>query len=141
MSTFRKVIVVTVLVAAALLPAQPASAAPDTCTFSGEMTTSTSFVTFPFPFAQGDFTIGATLGGCIAGHTTLGGVIGGWCYLANGWGTFGGHHKFIVDWRAGTLTFSGQVVGTLTISPNALNGQSCTAGASGFLVSGTLTLV
>ena len=68
------------------------------------------------------------------------GTMTGFCHNAGGSGTMGGHHSFTFVWSGGTMTFTGNVTGTLAVLVNPNTGDSCQSGADDFILSGTLTL-
>ncbi|HEX7165916.1 MAG TPA: hypothetical protein VF230_02940 [Acidimicrobiales bacterium] len=141
MCNLRRIAVVALLAAAALVPVvRPAAASPAQCVVQGTVVTAAPlFYPAIGPFSAGAFDLGGVT--CIPFHAaTFNGQIGGWCGLANAFGVLSGH-GFVADLRGGELVFSGTVVGRLTFTPDATSGESCVSGADRFLVTGTLTLV
>jgi hypothetical protein len=110
---------------------------PEACAGSGTMTTPTLSLRSAGTMGSGSFVL--TLpNACPSGGLTLSGNIHGYCGDATGSGAAKGHgFGFVL--AATTMTFTGDVVGELDVTPDI--GQSCIDGATSFVAAGTLTLL
>lgn len=139
----RTVVVAVALIgASAALSAAPAAAgAPALCAGTGVMQTDPYY--YPLPgYAPTSGAFSGMFGTCVGAHVGpayVAGSMTGFCGRASGTITFNGHHTSPFQ-VAGTVMVisSGEVVGTLTITPAV--GHSCLTGAPVFQVSGTVVL-
>lgn len=98
--------------------------------------------------SQNSFVFTFGIGACVhipSGTTTktitATGVFLGYCGFSSGAGTTGNGDLFAFVGVGGVLVVTGHTVGTLTIAPDVLNGESCTTGADRFLIAGVLILL
>jgi hypothetical protein len=126
----------------------PASAGAEVCAGVGTAQLS-SPVFYPLlgPPANGGFNMGYTVGLCTETANFFatggyGGPLGGaHCGLSTGGGVANGHHSFSWIGAGSLLVVFGGVDGVVNASPNVLAGQSCTSGATNFLITGAAVLI
>jgi hypothetical protein len=135
-------VVVLVTAAASLVVSiADAEAHTDACLGNGTLVTAAPLLYPPTP-ATTPFSATFVTGTCVAsGPLGMSGVISGSCGVANGVGTTGSGHSFSFAWMGATITFVGDVQGTMQIGPDVFQGESCLTGADRFLLGGAVTLV
>lgn len=116
------------------------SAIPDACVFAGSMQTGAMYNP-PAPTTTTAFSVTFTIGGCVRSSATFTGTMTGSCFAATGSGDFDGH-PFLLTWAGGAIELTPVglhgTAGTMAVTPNSPNGQSCTSGATDFIVAGVI---
>ena len=146
--TIRRIAVAVAAVAALSVPGtRPADAHTATCTGVWAMTTAAPlfFAHTTYPVTNTAFVMIMTEGFCTPGpgHTvTMNATLSGYCDFAVGQGTTTDAHRFRFTAEDETMTFSGQVTGGLSMTPDQTTAppQSCTTGATRFVLAGTVAL-
>ncbi|HEX7167621.1 MAG TPA: hypothetical protein VF230_11635 [Acidimicrobiales bacterium] len=137
--------VIAIVVAGSVgVGAQPAGAhGIDACWGNGTMVTADPFYYVGFgPPASAGFNLVLSIGGCVLTHggSLSGGPLLGHCGLGTVSIQWDGHAGSGV-WAGATVAFTGpQIVGSMTLTPDALAGESCERGADQFLVSAVVVL-
>jgi hypothetical protein len=132
--------VAAVAVAGTILAAPPAHAHTNTCAGTGQVITAAPMYYAGFgPSVRTAFTMYFPQSGACTNTPdpeTFSGVLTGNCGAATGSGNSTSGHTFTVAWSGTSLTFAGQVSGTLQVN----DGLACRTGATSFAISGTLVL-
>lgn len=134
----------------AFVPSTPAGATQDVCVGLGVANTPPLY--YPgFPLvnttpASGGFNLSLFLGGCNGTGGVLTGLnasgsLTGFCGQSTGNGAVNGHHGFTYVSAGSMLVLVGSAAGVANAVPDATQGQSCTTGATRFLVTGAVALV
>ena len=127
---------------AGTLVAAPAQAHTNTCTGTGRIITASPMYYAGFgPSVTTAFTRYFPESGTCTGSPkleTFYGQLTGNCGAATGAGNSTSGHSFTLAWSGTSLSFAGQVNGTLQIHEST--NLACTTGATSFAIAGTLTL-
>lgn len=137
----RRGLVVVLLVLATTAPGPSAEARAGACTGVGVLTTGAMSLDPARPLLTG-FAMTFGTGGCVPGSSFAAtGTIAGSCSLAVGHGITNEGESFVFRAVAGSIVFSGEVLGQLTWTEDPTDAASCLSNnATDFLIGGTLVL-